>query len=382
MFADETRPFLQGARLTAWELVRDGIPTTVITESMAGPADARGEIDIVVVGADRIAANGDIANKIGTYTVAVLAHEHEIPFYVAAPLSTIDLATPTATHIPIEERDQREVTHFGRLAADARRRATSAIRRSTSRRTATSPASSRETRHHSAPPYSRRRCAEAQRVRRTACVVRETMLLAHRDLLRRDRGGRRRRDRRSRRSPWRSRSNVVASQVDDPSRVGRRRPRAGVAAARARHLRRRRSGARRCRRRLDAIWARSRSRGARPRRVAARRRGVRQGAGLGARHAARAGAPPGRPHRVARAGARRAAAAGGGARRVGRTHQPVSRPGARALSVDRPDARRCGGGGVRQGGEAARPGLSGRTGHRPAGARGQRSRVRLPACRG
>jgi methylthioribose-1-phosphate isomerase len=113
VFADETRPFLQGARLTAWELVRDGIDTTVITESMAGPLMRAGEIDIVVVGADRIAANGDTANKIGTYTVAVLAREHTIPFYVAAPLSTIDLSTPDGDHIPIEERDQREVSHFG-----------------------------------------------------------------------------------------------------------------------------------------------------------------------------------------------------------------------------------------------------------------------------
>jgi methylthioribose-1-phosphate isomerase len=113
VFADETRPFMQGARLTAWELVRDGINTTVITESMAGPLMRDGEIDIVIVGADRIAANGDTANKIGTYTVAVLAHEHQIPFYVAAPISTIDLATAEGKQIPIEERDQREVTHFG-----------------------------------------------------------------------------------------------------------------------------------------------------------------------------------------------------------------------------------------------------------------------------
>jgi methylthioribose-1-phosphate isomerase len=113
VFADETRPFLQGARLTAWELVRDGIHTTVITESMAGPLMRKGEIDLVVVGADRIAANGDTANKIGTYTVAVLAHEHKVPFYVAAPLSTVDLATPDGDSIPIEERDQREVTHLG-----------------------------------------------------------------------------------------------------------------------------------------------------------------------------------------------------------------------------------------------------------------------------
>jgi methylthioribose-1-phosphate isomerase len=120
VFADETRPFLQGSRLTAWELVREGISTTVITESMAGPLMRAGEIDVVVVGADRIAANGDTANKIGTYTVAVLAHEHKVPFYVAAPLSTIDLATPDGDHIPIEERDQREVSHLGssRLAPE------------------------------------------------------------------------------------------------------------------------------------------------------------------------------------------------------------------------------------------------------------------------
>jgi len=115
VLADETRPFLQGARLTAWELLRDGIETTVITDSMAGPLMRDGEIDVVIVGADRIAANGDTANKIGTYTVAVLAREHDIPFYVAAPVSTIDLATPDGTHIPIEERDQREVTHLKNL---------------------------------------------------------------------------------------------------------------------------------------------------------------------------------------------------------------------------------------------------------------------------
>ena len=113
VFADETRPFMQGARLTAWELVRDGINTTVITESMAGPLMRAGEIDLVVVGADRIAANGDTANKIGTYTVAVMAKEHNIPFYVAAPLSTIDLSTADGDRIPIEERDQREVSHLG-----------------------------------------------------------------------------------------------------------------------------------------------------------------------------------------------------------------------------------------------------------------------------
>ncbi len=115
VLADETRPFLQGARLTAWELVKDGIDTTVITDNMAGALMRAGDIDLVVVGADRIAANGDTANKIGTYTVAVLAREHGIPFYVAAPWSTIDLATPDGDAIPIEERDAREVTHLGAI---------------------------------------------------------------------------------------------------------------------------------------------------------------------------------------------------------------------------------------------------------------------------
>jgi methylthioribose-1-phosphate isomerase len=113
VFADETRPVLQGARLTAWELTRDRVPTTVITESMAGPLMRQGGIDVVVVGADRIAANGDVANKVGTYTVATLAQVHGIPFYVAAPRSTIDLATPDGDHIPIEQRSAREVTHLG-----------------------------------------------------------------------------------------------------------------------------------------------------------------------------------------------------------------------------------------------------------------------------
>ena len=113
VYADETRPFLQGARLTAWELVRDQIPTTVITDSMAGPLMRDGAIDFVVVGADRIAANGDFANKIGTYTVAMMAHAHQVPFYVAAPLSTIDLRTPDGAAIPIEQRNAKEVSHLG-----------------------------------------------------------------------------------------------------------------------------------------------------------------------------------------------------------------------------------------------------------------------------
>ncbi len=112
VFADETRPFLQGSRLTAWELMKDGIPTTVISDNMAGAIMRQGKIGAVIVGADRIAANGDVANKIGTYTVAVLAKEHGIPFYVAAPLSTVDLNTPDGSQIPIEQRAAREVTHM------------------------------------------------------------------------------------------------------------------------------------------------------------------------------------------------------------------------------------------------------------------------------
>lgn len=112
VFADETRPYLQGARLTAWELVQDNIPVTLITDNMSGHIMKRGDIQAVVVGSDRIAANGDVANKIGTYMVAVLAKRHGIPFYVAAPLSTVDMNCPTGDEIPIEERDRREVTHL------------------------------------------------------------------------------------------------------------------------------------------------------------------------------------------------------------------------------------------------------------------------------
>lgn len=110
--ADETRPYLQGARLTVWELQQDNIPVKLITDNMAGYMMSRGKIDAVIVGADRIAANGDAANKIGTYSVAILADYHKIPFYVAAPVSTIDFNTPTGDGIPIEERDKEEVTHF------------------------------------------------------------------------------------------------------------------------------------------------------------------------------------------------------------------------------------------------------------------------------
>jgi len=120
VLATETRPYLQGARLTAWELQHDGIPTTLITDNMVGHFMKTGKIDCVVVGADRIAANGDTANKIGTYTIAVLAREHGVPFYVAAPFSSIDLALPSGDGIPIEERSSDEVTQIGgvRIAPD------------------------------------------------------------------------------------------------------------------------------------------------------------------------------------------------------------------------------------------------------------------------
>jgi methylthioribose-1-phosphate isomerase len=118
VFADETRPFFQGARLTAWELQRDGIPVTLLTDNMAGWLMARGEISCVVVGADRIAANGDVANKIGTYSLSVLARHHAIPFYVAAPWSTFDTSLASGAGIPIEERPSDEVVRiFGKLVA-------------------------------------------------------------------------------------------------------------------------------------------------------------------------------------------------------------------------------------------------------------------------
>lgn len=111
VYVDETRPYLQGARLTAWELQQEGIPQTLITDNMAGHFIARGKVDLVIVGADRIAANGDVANKIGTYTLAVLCRENGVPFYVAAPTSTIDLSVPSGADIPIEERSAEEVLH-------------------------------------------------------------------------------------------------------------------------------------------------------------------------------------------------------------------------------------------------------------------------------
>ena len=117
-YVDETRPLLQGSRITAWELQKSGVPATLISDSMAGHVMREGRIDAVIVGADRIAANGDVANKIGTYSLAVLARAHEIPFYVSAPLSTVDLDTPTGADIAIEERAAEEITHgFGRQTA-------------------------------------------------------------------------------------------------------------------------------------------------------------------------------------------------------------------------------------------------------------------------
>jgi len=113
VFADETRPVLQGARLTAWELDRLGIDATLVADTMPASLMARGEVDAVVVGADRVAANGDVANKIGTYGLAVLAAHHRVPFYVAAPTSTIDLSTPDGDHIEVEERDEDEVLRVG-----------------------------------------------------------------------------------------------------------------------------------------------------------------------------------------------------------------------------------------------------------------------------
>jgi methylthioribose-1-phosphate isomerase len=120
VFVDETRPFLQGSRLTAWEFARDGIPIRLITDNMAGHFLQRGAVDLIVVGADRIAANGDTANKIGTYTLALLAREHEVPFYVAAPTSTVDLGVASGADIPIEERSADEVTTWAgaRLAPE------------------------------------------------------------------------------------------------------------------------------------------------------------------------------------------------------------------------------------------------------------------------
>lgn len=129
VFADETRPVLQGARLTVWELMQEGIPVTLIADSSAGALMKRGEISLVIVGTDRTVRNGDVANKIGTYTLAVLAKEHGIPFYVAAPLSSIDLSVSSGEEIPIEERDPSEVTHvYGKVLSQSRKPSWGAVR--------------------------------------------------------------------------------------------------------------------------------------------------------------------------------------------------------------------------------------------------------------
>ena len=120
VISSETRPFLQGSRLTAWELNKDNIPVTLITDNMAGHIMSKGMVDLVIVGADRVASNGDVANKIGTYSISVLAKHHDIPFYVAAPISTIDFECSSGNEIPIEQRNIKEVTHVGekRIAAE------------------------------------------------------------------------------------------------------------------------------------------------------------------------------------------------------------------------------------------------------------------------
>ena len=239
VIADETRPFLQGARLTAWELVREGINTTVITESMAGPLMRAGDIDIVVVGADRIAANGDTANKIGTYTVAVLAHEHKVPFYVAAPLSTIDLGDRRRRSHP--DRGTRSArgqpSRIGAADAGGRAHQESGVRRDA--RTATSPASSpsaasssrrsSESLEARARGGRRRPVSSALLAIETSCDETAAAVLS-----------RHRRPRPSLDDPLERRR--VADR--HPPRVGRRRAGAGLAAARPRHLRCRRGGAR------------------------------------------------------------------------------------------------------------------------------------------
>ena len=202
VFADETRPFLQGARLTAWELVKDGIDTTVITDNMAARDDgAPGTSTLVVVGADRIAANGDTANKIGTYGVAILAHAHGIPFYVAAPWSTIDLATADRRRHPdrrAERRAKSRTSAGTQLVPEG-----AAVR---------NPAFD-VTPHRYVDGHRHRARRRPSALRhedwRSCCVI----AARHRDVVRRDGGGRRRARPATRRGRGRVRSNVVASQV-------------------------------------------------------------------------------------------------------------------------------------------------------------------------
>ena len=315
VFADETRPFLQGARLTAWELMRDNIDTTVITDNMAGALMGQGRVNFVVVGADRIAANGDTANKIGTYAVALLAREHGIPFYVAAPLSTIDLATADGAHIPIEERAAKEVTHVAgtQLAPDGARVWNPAFD--------VTPAPPDCRHHHRARhlPRAVHRVAEGGvRGARMKILGIETSCDETSAAVVEETGDASR--------PWAIRSNVIASQAPIHREWG------GVVPelASRQHIRDicgvvERAMGEACGRRgrdLDAIAV---TEGPGPRRFAARRRIVREVRRGGREPAAGSGAPSRRAHRVAGPPQRRAAAAGRRPGRVGRPHQPLLR---------------------------------------------------------
>ena len=324
VFADETRPFLQGARLTAWELVRDGIDTTVITDSMAGPLMRAGRIDLVVVGADRIAANGDTANKIGTYTVAVLAREHKIPFYVAAPLSTIDLATPTASASRSRSATQREVTHLGSSQLDTRgahirNPAFDVTPHRSSPASSPSGASSR-------PPYSetlKQRASQAPTSHSVmTCFAIETSCDETAAAVVAETGDAAR--------PWKIRSNIVASQAAIhrewggvvPELASRQHVRdicgvvdAALDDARCALARSTPSPSRRGRAWSARCWSAS---------SFAKALAWARGMPVIPRP------PPRRPHRIALARPRRAAAAGGGAGRLRRAHQPLSGPSAPA----------------------------------------------------
>ena len=324
VLADETRPFLQGARLTAWELVKDGIDTTVITDNMAGAIMRAGDIDLVVVGADRIAANGDTANKIGTYSVAVLAKEHGIPFYVAAPWSTIDLATQDGDAIPIEERHAARGHARRQQPARARRRAACAIPSFD-----VTPAQVHHGDHHRdaasiAPPFENL-TSRSRNLRSEICNVDPR----HRNLLRRNRRGARRGSG-GRPSRWQLRSNIVASQVDIHREWG------GVVPelASRQHVRDICGVVERALADGGAAWrdidALAVTQG--PGLVGSLLVGVSfaKAAAWALEQAAGRGQSPGRPHRVDLARTRPDRAAGDRAGRVGRAHQPLSGQDARA----------------------------------------------------
>ena len=331
-----------------------------------------GDIDMVVVGADRIAANGDTANKIGTYTVAVLAHEHKIPFYVAAPLSTIDLATPDGDHIPIEERDQREVSHLGaaRLTPVGALHPQPRVRRD--------PEPLHYRHHHRArhlqaalhgvvaaripDPRSHPVNGPVLAIE-TSCDETAAAVLAETSDASR---------------PWAILSSVVASQADIhrgwggvvPELASRQHVRdiCGVVDAALEQAQ------------VSAADLSSRRGhpGAGSRGVAPRWRRVREVLCLGPGPARHSGSPSRRAHRIAGARARRAAAAVGRAGGFRGAHEPVLHPGGRALSARRAHARRRGGGGVRQGGEASRARVPGRSRYRSRRARRQRPGLQLP----